>query len=243
MSLACFMSLAVDPSESVPALIAALWAEEGLGDPPDHLLQHKSLNTWVNVADLARTFHEDKTVWVELCSAVSEAVVHNNGRAELTLHRLREHLARCQSAAAAQSIDDVIASAPRDRLITVLRAAFDMTTELEPDEWATFFTDKCATLNASHSKLPEAFREFILQTIEGEGLLRRLAELQKMSAVLPYLFEEDGSAGAAIMAATAMEASVQRVRAAILPNPSPPADARTRELTVRSPHVPGRLRP
>ena len=214
------MSLAVDPSESVPALIAALWAEQGLGDLPDHLVQHASLNTWVNVADLARTF-EDKTAWVQLCSAVSEAVVHNNGRAELTLHRLREQLARCRSAAAAQSIDDVIASVPRDRLITVLRAAFDMTTELEPDAWATFFTDKCATLNASYSKLPEAFREFILQPIEGEGLLRRLAELQKMSAVLPYLFEEDGSTGAAIMAATAMEASVQRVRAAILPNPSP----------------------
>ena len=209
------MSLAVDPSESVPALIAALWAEEGLGDLPDHLVQHTSLNTWVNVADLARTFHEDKTVWVELCSAVSEAVVHNNGRAELTLHRLREQLARCRSAAVAQSVDDVIASAPRDRLVVVLRAAFDMMTELGPDEWATFFTDRCLTLNASPSVLSEALHELIQQPVEGESLLRRVAELQKMSTVLPYLFEDE------VMAATAMEASVQRVRAAILPNPSP----------------------
>ena len=209
------MSLAVVPSESVPALIATLWAEQGLGDLPDHLVQHTSLNTWISVADLAKTFHEEKIMWVELCTAVSEAVVHNGGRAALMLHRLREHLLRCRSAAAAQSIEDVAATAPRDRLVVVLRAAFDMMTQLEPDEWAAFFTDRCSTLNAGPDQLPEALAELIQQPVEGEGLLRRVAELQKMSTVLPYLFEDE------VMAATAMEASVQRVRAAILPNPSP----------------------
>ena len=72
MAMACGVGLyglhAVDPLASVPSLVAALWADQSLGDLPDHLVQHTSLNAWVSVAHLAKTFHEENIMWVNLCT-------------------------------------------------------------------------------------------------------------------------------------------------------------------------------